>query len=104
MKKNSSKKPIIITAVITALVMFIVMCMLIPVNYQGRTAQYWNEQYITTEAMRSADYTAIMCVRGLGYTNFPNLNWYYTMNGLTSIDSAGNYYSKGQVDQCLFGI
>ena len=98
------KKTIAITVVITALVMFIAMCALIETNYQGHDARYWYDAGTNTENMRAADWNAITCVRGLGYTNFPNLNWYYTLNGLTAIDSAGNYYSKGQVDQCLFGI
>ena len=92
----------IITFVITALVVFIAMAGMSV--YQGKSASDWYEQAQNTESFRAANWNAITCIRGLGYTNFPNIEDSYDISGINSIDSAGNYYSKGQVDECLYGL
>lgn len=97
-------KSIILTVIITALVTFIVTAVLANSDYQGYDAQHWYEANQSTENVRDMDWNAITCVRGLGYTNFPNLEDSYDLSGLNAIDSAGNYYSKGQIDQCLYGL
>jgi len=98
------KKTIIVTAVITALVTWILTLIIFNGLYLGKDAEYWNEQYVQAETIRSLDYTAITCIRGLGYTNLPGLKSYYYFEIPSLLDSAGNYYSKGSVDGCLFGL
>lgn len=98
------KKTIIITAVITALVVFILTLAIDNQNYQGYNAQHWYEAGNSAEGLRQADFKAITCVRGLGYTNLPNLEGYYTFKYPERLDQAGNYYSKAEVDGCLYGL
>jgi hypothetical protein len=97
-------KTIILTAIITALVVFVLTLIVFNGMYQGYNAQHWYETMVNAETLRQADFRAITCVRGLGYTNFPNIGWYYRIPNPSLLDSAGNYYSKEAVDTCLFGL
>lgn len=93
-------KSIILTIIITALITFIATAVLADSKYQGYDAQHWYEANQSTESFRQTDFTAITCVRGLGYLNLPNLESYYT----NLIDPTNTYYSKNQVEGCLYGL
>jgi hypothetical protein len=97
------KKDILVTIIITAFITFII-CAWLSV-YQGKSASDWYAENQKTENLRQADYNAIYCIRGLGYLNLPSLGSYYTnLNDLKSTDPTDTYYSKYQVDNCLYGL
>jgi hypothetical protein len=97
-------KTIGVTAVITALVVFLITLAIVPTQYQGYDAKHWFDEYSKAEYLRNADYNAISCVRRLGYTNLPYLRSTYTFEYPENLDSAGNYYAKNQVDNCFLGL
>jgi hypothetical protein len=102
---NRLNKLAIATGIITGLTVFILTLVIYNGNYQGYSAQHWYEKSQNTEALRQADFAAITCIRGLGYTNLPNLdNYYNNLQSLGTIDPTNNYYSKYQVDSCLYGL